>query len=273
VLESLRSRYKHILVDEFQDTNAAQYALLQALAFGPSALSAFPSSAPSSSGFDEMSEKQVQEVKRPTLVSAAALGPSVFVAGDDDQSIYSFQVPTTSLHKAFSHDLTPVSIFPRSLIVSHPFSLLTDVCLFQRVRGRARRSVPFWKTSLGRWRSAYERPTACRATYSSPPRRYVPSFLTENGMGMGIGMDGRGLSVGEGVLNFFAVQRHEDDDEIVLKMMRPATDVHVCASGVGVWRGQVIERNEPDRFAKMEEEPREPKGVRLVRRINSFMCQ
>jgi superfamily I DNA/RNA helicase len=36
VRETFRSRYRHILVDEFQDTSEAQYQLLKALALGPS---------------------------------------------------------------------------------------------------------------------------------------------------------------------------------------------------------------------------------------------
>lgn len=240
MLESLRSRYKHILVDEFQDTNAAQYALLQALAFGPSALSAFPSSSPSPSAFDEMSEEPV-EVKRPTLVSAAALGPSVFVAGDDDQSIYSFQVPTgdtTSLHNLF-RDFTPVITFPGP----RSCHTLTDVCLVQRARGRARRSVPFWKTSLGRWRSAYAHPTACRATCSSPPRRYVLNFIKffmEREMEWEWKWDWKRQRscCGRGQCRTSSqFRRHED--EIALKMMRPATDARVCA--LYMWPGDRAE--------------------------------
>jgi DNA helicase-2/ATP-dependent DNA helicase PcrA len=52
VLEHYRGRFRHVLVDEFQDTNALQYAWLRLLAGG---------------------------------------GNSLFAVGDDDQSIYSFR--------------------------------------------------------------------------------------------------------------------------------------------------------------------------------------
>lgn len=81
-MESVRGRYRHILVDEFQDTNAAQYALLKALALGPTALTP-----PAASALRNDSSSRPSSV----VVSAASLGPCVFCAGDDDQSIYSFQ--------------------------------------------------------------------------------------------------------------------------------------------------------------------------------------
>jgi DNA helicase-2/ATP-dependent DNA helicase PcrA len=57
--EHYRSRFRHILVDEFQDTNRLQYAWLKQLARGKDA--------------------------------ASGVGNAIFAVGDDDQSIYRFR--------------------------------------------------------------------------------------------------------------------------------------------------------------------------------------
>jgi DNA helicase-2/ATP-dependent DNA helicase PcrA len=69
--EHYQERFKHILVDEFQDTNPLQYRWLKLLAGSPS-------SQPSPSGGRGERERQS---------STAAL----FAVGDDDQSIYAFR--------------------------------------------------------------------------------------------------------------------------------------------------------------------------------------
>jgi len=57
LLASLQERYQYILVDEFQDTNGAQYEVIQLLSADPT----------------------------------ADTSPNIFVVGDDDQAIYRFQ--------------------------------------------------------------------------------------------------------------------------------------------------------------------------------------
>ena len=64
-----RARFRHILVDEFQDTNILQYRWLQLLA-GEGAAPAFHLTAPGSADASEC---------------------SIFAVGDDDQSIYAFR--------------------------------------------------------------------------------------------------------------------------------------------------------------------------------------
>jgi DNA helicase II / ATP-dependent DNA helicase PcrA len=72
--EHYRSRFRHILVDEFQDTNALQYRWLKLLAGeGARAPAPFALIAPGSATVAEDE------------------GCSVFAVGDDDQSIYAFR--------------------------------------------------------------------------------------------------------------------------------------------------------------------------------------
>ncbi len=66
--EHYQERFKHILVDEFQDTNPLQYRWLKLLAGSPS-----PQSSPMGRG----GEREGQS--------------SIFAVGDDDQSIYAFR--------------------------------------------------------------------------------------------------------------------------------------------------------------------------------------
>ncbi|MDR0447137.1 MAG: UvrD-helicase domain-containing protein, partial [Treponema sp.] len=64
ILEKYRSRYRYIMVDEFQDTSLIQYRLLRLLALG------------------QRDKRQLDRGDRP---------PNVCVVGDDDQSIYSWR--------------------------------------------------------------------------------------------------------------------------------------------------------------------------------------
>jgi DNA helicase-2/ATP-dependent DNA helicase PcrA len=75
VREHYRSRFRHILVDEFQDTNVLQYRWLKLLAGqGRRQSAAFALAAPGS----------------PQAANEDA-GCSIFAVGDDDQSIYAFR--------------------------------------------------------------------------------------------------------------------------------------------------------------------------------------
>ncbi len=71
ILERIQSRYEHILVDEFQDTNTAQYQLVRLLA-GPHG--------------------------------------NLFVVGDPDQSIYRFRGAIPHNVTQFRHDYDPVKL-------------------------------------------------------------------------------------------------------------------------------------------------------------------
>ena len=75
VRENWRRRFRHVLVDEYQDTNHAQYALIHELCAQP------------------MEETSVVEpVETPGLVSTGSTtGAELMVVGDADQSIYAFR--------------------------------------------------------------------------------------------------------------------------------------------------------------------------------------
>jgi DNA helicase-2/ATP-dependent DNA helicase PcrA len=83
--EHYRSRFKHILVDEFQDTNVLQYRWLKLLAGEASAPSSFRLSAP---GHPAVGEE----------------GCSIFAVGDDDQSIYAFRGANVANMQHFERD-------------------------------------------------------------------------------------------------------------------------------------------------------------------------
>ena len=72
-----QSRFRHILVDEFQDTNVLQYKWLKLLAGHPSPPTPLPLAG----------EGSVESRSR----GSNGMGASLFCVGDDDQSIYAFR--------------------------------------------------------------------------------------------------------------------------------------------------------------------------------------
>lgn len=90
-------RFRHILVDEYQDTNHAQYSLIRELTRPPS-----PDDLIGAVGFDGMPLKEYAE----------PLGPaSLTVVGDSDQSIYAFRGADIRNIVEFERD------FPRSKVI------------------------------------------------------------------------------------------------------------------------------------------------------------
>ena len=80
VAEHYRRRFRHVLVDEYQDTNHAQYMLVRELA----GISATPAGGAGTAAADEAGAGP-----------AAAIGPGeLTVVGDADQSIYAFRGAT-----------------------------------------------------------------------------------------------------------------------------------------------------------------------------------
>lgn len=93
VAEHYRRRFRHVLVDEYQDTNHAQYTLVRELVGG------YDKELP---GTDR--ELAEAEAARPTG-SAPPVGPSeLTVVGDADQSIYAFRGATIRNIEEFEAD-------------------------------------------------------------------------------------------------------------------------------------------------------------------------
>ena len=90
VSEAYRRRFRHVLVDEYQDTNHAQYVLVRELVSGGGSL--FSQSKPASIGTG-------------TADSPEPVGPSeLCVVGDADQSIYAFRGATIRNIVEFEQD-------------------------------------------------------------------------------------------------------------------------------------------------------------------------
>ena len=84
--EHYRARFKHILVDEFQDTNTLQYHWLKLLA---------GEGARAPAGF---------QLTAPGAAAANGEDRSIFAVGDDDQSIYAFRGANVANMRHFERD-------------------------------------------------------------------------------------------------------------------------------------------------------------------------
>jgi DNA helicase-2/ATP-dependent DNA helicase PcrA len=102
VSEAYRRRFRHVLVDEYQDTNHAQYALIRELVSGGGAL--FAKSTPASvrtRGTDSLAATDSPE----------PVGPSeLCVVGDADQSIYAFRGATIRNIVEFEQDYPDATV-------------------------------------------------------------------------------------------------------------------------------------------------------------------
>ena len=105
VLRQYQSRFKYILVDEYQDTNVAQYLWLRLLAQAPSpvipgrhnvANPESPSPADSDSGFAPPA--------RPMTEIKVTSPKNICCVGDDDQSIYGWRGAEVDNILRFEHD-------------------------------------------------------------------------------------------------------------------------------------------------------------------------
>ncbi len=108
VAEAYRRRFRHVLVDEYQDTNHAQYVLVRELVSGGGALFARPRPRPVGTGAGDPASP---------AGSAAATGPSDVVApselcvvGDADQSIYAFRGATIRNIVEFEEDYPDATV-------------------------------------------------------------------------------------------------------------------------------------------------------------------
>ncbi|HET7755846.1 MAG TPA: DNA helicase II [Steroidobacteraceae bacterium] len=84
LLAHYRRRFRHVLVDEFQDTNAIQYRWLRLLAPGAA---------------------------QPAGAEADAASPQIFVVGDDDQAIYRWRGARAENLQQFRRDYPGAALF------------------------------------------------------------------------------------------------------------------------------------------------------------------
>ncbi len=108
VLRQYQQRFRFILVDEYQDTNVAQYLWLRLLAQRPSAAPdkkpLTPTLSPQERGEGEESGETEREVL--PAVSTPQLAPpkNICCVGDDDQSIYGWRGAEVDNILRFDHD-------------------------------------------------------------------------------------------------------------------------------------------------------------------------
>ena len=103
VSEAYRRRFRHVLVDEYQDTNHAQYALIRELVSGGAPLFARPRSNP-------VVRTEAADSRTPPD-SPSPVGPSeLCVVGDADQSIYAFRGATIRNIVEFEQDYPDATV-------------------------------------------------------------------------------------------------------------------------------------------------------------------
>lgn len=110
VLEMIRRRFQHVLVDEFQDVSPAQYDILKMLVLGSKSSSGASLALQRTPELPQFSSSLSTSypASSPSLApSSSASYPhtiKVFCAGDDDQSIYSWRGADVELMKKFRYD-------------------------------------------------------------------------------------------------------------------------------------------------------------------------
>ncbi|HEX9053640.1 MAG TPA: 3'-5' exonuclease, partial [Gemmatimonadales bacterium] len=102
VAEAYRRRFRHVLVDEYQDTNHAQYVLVRELVSGGGPLFARPRSRGAGTGAGNPDSPDAP---------AEAVAPSeLCVVGDADQSIYAFRGATIRNIVEFEEDYPDATV-------------------------------------------------------------------------------------------------------------------------------------------------------------------
>lgn len=101
VLRQYQQRFKFILVDEYQDTNVAQYLWLRLLSQAPSQ-PGLPVSAVTPEAIDDPSSEAAAAAQ--ALAPAASRLKNICCVGDDDQSIYGWRGAEVDNILRFDHD-------------------------------------------------------------------------------------------------------------------------------------------------------------------------
>jgi DNA helicase-2/ATP-dependent DNA helicase PcrA len=111
VLRQYQQRFKYILVDEYQDTNVAQYLWLRLLAQAPSQT---PSRLREGGRDDRVDERASLSAHRDAPLPAPASPPpppkNICCVGDDDQSIYGWRGAEVDNILRFDHDFPGAKI-------------------------------------------------------------------------------------------------------------------------------------------------------------------
>ena len=102
VAERYRRRFRHVLVDEYQDTNHAQYVLVRELV-GTPAVSPGASASRAAVGPGALASRAA-EGGAPTVSPGALASTELAVVGDADQSIYAFRGATIRNILEFERD-------------------------------------------------------------------------------------------------------------------------------------------------------------------------
>ncbi len=108
VLRQYQSRFKFILVDEYQDTNVAQYLWLRLLSQAP-ARQGPPISAIIPGATDAEPAKQ-DAAAQPALAPPSAPPRNICCVGDDDQSIYGWRGAEVDNILRFEHDFPGATV-------------------------------------------------------------------------------------------------------------------------------------------------------------------
>jgi ATP-dependent DNA helicase UvrD/PcrA len=103
VLRGYQNRFKFILVDEYQDTNVAQYLWLRLLSQAPTPSKGQPLAAIIPGPLDDADTDEVDE-PAPALPSPSAALKNICCVGDDDQSIYGWRGAEVDNILRFEHD-------------------------------------------------------------------------------------------------------------------------------------------------------------------------
>ena len=109
VLRQYQQRFKYILVDEYQDTNVAQYLWLRLLAQAPSSASSLPGLTRQSIESSQDGSPGLDASRRPGddnsgKVTPLAAPKNICCVGDDDQSIYGWRGAEVDNILRFEHD-------------------------------------------------------------------------------------------------------------------------------------------------------------------------
>ncbi|WP_063689200.1 ATP-dependent helicase [Bradyrhizobium stylosanthis] len=110
ILRQYQQRFKFILVDEYQDTNVAQYLWLRLLSQAPSkpaaAQAVLPEQIEDSSESDDPDAGHQSAMTERAAITAPPTGPTknICCVGDDDQSIYGWRGAEVDNILRFDHD-------------------------------------------------------------------------------------------------------------------------------------------------------------------------